>query len=196
MSEMNAVSRFFVNLSAARRASRVTGWIRAEVPIPPGARCLEIGCGNAALGVRLIDTFHPSLYVATDFDPRQIREAGRLVQRRYSGNPPAALVLRTADMLRLDEPSDAYDIVLAMVSLHHASPTHGDFHRVPQALSEIRRVLRPGGRLVYEEFLHKDAIRHWLLEHGFEIDRERQRWRLETVAARKLPGTAPVGSSG
>jgi len=196
MPEMNAVSRFFVNFSASRRAVRICGWIRAEVPIPAGARCLEIGCGAAALAARFVDEFHPSEYVATDFDPRQIGEADRQVLRRYSGHPPAALTLRTADMLRLEEPPDSYDVVLAVVALHHASPTHGDFSRIPEALSEIRRVLRPGGLLIYEEFLHKEAIRKWLGEHGFSIDRVRRRWRLELVVARKLPSVSSAARPG
>ena len=88
MTEMNAVSRFFVNFSASRRAVRICGWIRADVPIPSSARCLEIGCGAAALAARFVDEFHPSEYVATDFDPRQIGEADRQVRRRYAGPRP------------------------------------------------------------------------------------------------------------
>jgi len=201
MPEMNAVSRFFVNLSATRRAARVSEWIRSAVPLPKAAQCLELGCGSGTLAVRLVDAFEPARYVATDFDPRQVDEARRRVARHYRGRPPASLELRPADMLALPDGEESFDVVLAMVALHHASPTHGDFSRVPQALSEVRRVLRPGGLLVYEEFLHKEPIRQWLTGHGFSVEQVRPRWRLESVVARKLAGppagtTPPSGSPG
>lgn len=202
MSEMNPWARFFVNLSSRRRAARAYDWMRQEVPIPPSARCLEIGCGNGALALRCVEGFHPAKYVATDLDPHQLEEAERTVRTRYPTAPPPGLVLRPADMLHLIDADGSYDVVLAFVAIHHASPSHLDFSRVPEALSEFDRVLAPGGLLVYQELFHKAAIRAWLTGHGFSIDRIRRRWRLESVAARKagggpgaaaIPGDAPKG---
>lgn len=190
MAEMNPVSRFFVNLSSSRRSARFANWILKETSIPSTARCLEVGCGNGHLAVRILEEFRPAQYVATDFDPRQVEGARRTVEKRYSNHPPSGLTLRTADMLDLPEPPSSFDVVLAFVAIHHASPTHQDFSRIPQALSEFDRVLRPGGRLIYGEILHKDAIRKWLTDHGFTIERIQRRWRVESVVARKP--NAPV----
>jgi ubiquinone/menaquinone biosynthesis C-methylase UbiE len=187
---MNPISRFFVNLSASRRAAREFEWIRSEVPIPPAARCLEIGCGNGNLAVRFAEGFRPAEYVATDVDPFQVEEARQVVARRYRAGPPPGLSFREADMLKLPFPDGAFDVVLAFVTIHHASPSHHDFSRVPEALSEFDRVLRPGGLLVYQEFLHREAIRKWLTDRGFGIVRIRRRWRLESVVGQKRAGPA------
>jgi arsenite methyltransferase len=185
MPEMNPVSRFFVNFSSSRRARRNFEWIRRDAPVPPAARCLEIGCGNAALAIRFVEGFQPAQYVATDLDPHQVEEAQRTVSKRYPRGPPPSLVLRASDMLHLPDADASFDVVLAFVTIHHASPSHLDFSQVPTALSEIERVLRPGGLLIYEEFLHKDPIKEWLTSHGFSIDVIRRRWRLESVVSRK-----------
>jgi ubiquinone/menaquinone biosynthesis C-methylase UbiE len=189
MPEMNRLSRFFVNLSASRRAAREYDWIRADAPVPRAAVCLEIGCGNGELAARFVEGFQPAQYVATDVDSRQLDGARRTVGRRFPSKPPPALVLREADVLCLPFADRSFDVALAFVAIHHASPTHHDFGRVPQALSEIDRVLRPGGLLLYEEFLHKEPIRKWLADHSFSIDHVRQRRRLESVVARKLDGS-------
>jgi ubiquinone/menaquinone biosynthesis C-methylase UbiE len=187
MPEMNAVSRFFVNLSASRRARRTLRWLRSGVSVPASARCLELGCGNAAFALRFVDAFHPAEYVATDFDDRQLEEARRSVARVYPGRPPTGLSLRTADMLDLPDDPATFDLVFAFVSIHHTGTSHHDPSQVGRALTGIDRVLRPGGLLVYQEFLHTKLIRSWLAERGYAIEREKRRFRLESVVARK-PG--------
>ncbi len=185
MSEMNFVARFFVNRSAARRSERRAAWIRQNARVPAGASCLEIGCGVGALAARLVDTLHPAKYVATDLDPRQLEEATRSLSQRYRGPPPPTLELRRADMLRLPFPDASFDVVLAFVALHHASPVHHDFSQVPRALGEADRVLRPGGLFLYSELFHQEAIRKWLTDHGYSISGVQRGWRLESVVATK-----------
>lgn len=194
MPEMNPVSRFFVNLSARRRAARNYRWIRQEVPIPPGAACLEVGCGNGSLAAQILEGFHPSLYVATDVDPRQVESARRELSRRYPSGLPAALLLQQADMLHLPFADHSFDVVFAFVAIHHASATHEDYSRVPDALAELTRVLRPVGCLVYQEIFHKVRIREWLLGHGYSIERFRSQWRRESVAARRGPVPPPTAA--
>ncbi|MFZ3355372.1 MAG: class I SAM-dependent methyltransferase [Thermoplasmata archaeon] len=195
MPEMNAFSRFFVNLSARRRANRSYARMRTDAPIPPSAVCLEIGCGSGELAARFVEGFRPAQYVATDLDPRQLELAQRTLQRRFPSGSPSALVFREADVLHLPFADVSYDVVLALVTIHHASPSHHDFSRVPQALSEIDRVLRPGGLLIYEEFLHLEPIRQWLTDHGYTLVHVRRRWRLETVVARKSAASSVADPS-
>ncbi len=185
MPEMNRFARFFVNRSAARRAKGRYRWIREHVPVPEGAACLEIGCGNGEFCARFVAGYRPARYVATDVDPFQLAEANRTLRRRFSGNLPRGVGVEKADMLALPFPERSFDVVLTFVALHHAGPAHRDFARVPLALSQIDRVLRPGGCLIYAEILHKDAIRRWLADHGYSIVEIEHRFRVESVAARK-----------
>jgi ubiquinone/menaquinone biosynthesis C-methylase UbiE len=74
---------------------------------------------------------------------------------------------------------------LAFFAIHHASAHHRDFSQVPSALTEIARVLKPGGVLVYEEFVHRAAIRDWLASHGFSVISESRQLRRELLIVRK-----------
>lgn len=191
MTEMNPVSRFFVNLSAARRSSRTYDWVRRNAAIPAGATCLELGCGNGYFAARFVEGFRPSQYLATDLDPHQVAAAQATLRKRFGGDPPPVLTVREADMLHLPFADASFDAVLAFVAIHHASPDHFDFSPVPQALSEIDRTLRARGLLVYQEILHKDAIRDWLTRRGYTMERIQRRWRIESAVARKAAGPAP-----
>jgi len=185
MPEMNRLARFFVNRSAARRGERRYRWIRTAASVPAEAECLEIGCGNGALAARFVDGLRPARYVASDLDARQLEEARRTLERKFPDGPPPALELRAADMTRLPFPDASFDVVLAFVAIHHASPSHRDFSRVPDALQEIDRVLRPNGLFLYAEIFHQEPIRRWLGDHGYTLSTVERRWRLESVVARK-----------
>ena len=185
MAEMNAVSRFFVNRVKGRANKRLYKWLTAHLPLPAGATCLEIGCGNGNMAARIMDGMSPASYVATDLDPRQLDAAKRYLAERYPAGLPDGLELRTADMLHLLFTDGSFDAVFAFAAIHHASPTHGDFTNVPRALTEIDRVLQPEGILAYEEFLHKDKIRLWLRDHRYRVIASDKRWTREVVVARK-----------
>src|SRR5437660_10130470 len=111
MAEMNRISRFFVNRSSARRNTRIYEWIRANLSLPPGATCLEIGCGGGDMAARLVDGFRPARYVATDLDPRQLDAAREALARRDPNGPPIAPGLRPSDIAALPFPDAACDAV-------------------------------------------------------------------------------------
>lgn len=190
MAEMNRVSRFFVNRSSARRHARIYDWVRANLSLPAGAACLEIGCGKGDMAARIVDAFGPARYVATDLDPRQLEAAKQNLAKRYPAGLPAAVELRTADMLDLPFPDASFDAVFAFVAIHHASPRHRDFANMPRALSEIDRVLKPKGSLVYEEIEHKEKIRRWLEERGYALSVVQRGLKRESVIASKTEPTS------
>jgi ubiquinone/menaquinone biosynthesis C-methylase UbiE len=185
MPEMNSFSRFFVNLFGSWNSRRRFRWVQTVIRLPADASCLEIGCGNGDLAARIVDAFTPAHYTATDIDPHQIETAQRHLSSLYHHRVPASLELRTADMLALPFPDSAFDAVFAFVVLHHASSEHHDFTHVPRALGEVSRVLRPGGCLVYEEFLHREAIREWLTARGYTLKVVESRRNHERVVAIK-----------
>jgi ubiquinone/menaquinone biosynthesis C-methylase UbiE len=191
MTEMNAIGRFFVNRLNGRRDRRRIAWLQTNLPPLGGAICLEIGCGNADFAARFVDGFAPARYVATDLDPRQLEAARRHLGTVYPASVPVALELDEADMLELDFPDRMFDRVFAFVTIHHASPNHHDPTALPLALAELGRVLRPGGALVYEEFIHTERILAWLSEHGYNVAASGRRWNREMVVAVKPAGPVP-----
>ncbi|WP_323791505.1 class I SAM-dependent methyltransferase [Nocardioides sp.] len=94
------------------------------------ARVLEVGCGTGAFASRIAAALPTSDLVAVDQSPRFIE----LTSRR-------GLDARRADVQDLPFDDDSFDTVVAMWVLYHVA----DLHR---GLSELRRVLRPGGRMV------------------------------------------------
>ncbi len=188
MAEMPRLARWFVNRSSSRRSARRYAWLRADGALADRSVCLEIGAGNGEFARRVVDGMHPARFVATDLDARQIDAARRHLGRYYPAGIPATLELHVADMRALPFPDGAFDAVFAFTSIHHAGPVHRDFAEVPRALGEIDRVLRAGGVLVYEEFLHLERIRNWLTDHGYRIDRLRRRFRHEWVRSVRVGG--------
>jgi ubiquinone/menaquinone biosynthesis C-methylase UbiE len=188
VAEMNRVARWFVNHFNARANRRRVEWLAGALALPPEAVALEIGCGGGDLATRLVDTYRPARFVATDLDPAQLEAAHRLVARRFGARPPPGLEFRPADMTRLPFPDRAFDAVFAFSTLHHAGATHGDFASVERALAEVDRVLEPGGAFVYEEFLHTDRIRRWLDGRSYAPVAHLRRWRRDRRIVRKASG--------
>jgi ubiquinone/menaquinone biosynthesis C-methylase UbiE len=199
MTEMNPVSRFFVNSLTGRRNRRRWEWLRTRLPPTSRPTCLEIGCGNGDFAALFIDGAGPGRYVATDLDSRQLEAARRHLAARYPAGLPASLVLDEADMLELPYADGEFDLVFAFVAIHHANPNHREFTNIPTALSEIDRVLRSGGSVAYEEFVHKERIRAWFGDRGYLVTGDAPRWNREMVVLQK-PGharpAAPPGAPG
>jgi ubiquinone/menaquinone biosynthesis C-methylase UbiE len=121
-----------------------------------GATVLEIGCGNGVGIEILLERFGAARVDAFDFDPEMTRLAARRVHR-FGGRA----VVWSGDAGRLPVPGARYDAVVAFGVLHHLPDWRA-------ALTELGRVLRPGGRLIAEES-YASFITHpvWrrLLEH-------------------------------
>jgi SAM-dependent methyltransferase len=115
------------------------GGIAANVAAvaPDGARVLEVGCGPGHLSTRLARQ-HGLEVTGLDLDPAMISRARANADRPGSGDGPRPVFL-VGDVASLALPDGAFDLVVSTLSMHHwADPTAG--------LSEIGRVLRPGGR--------------------------------------------------
>jgi 2-polyprenyl-3-methyl-5-hydroxy-6-metoxy-1,4-benzoquinol methylase len=103
--------------------------------IPPGGRVLEIGCGTGLLtevlgkaGIRL---------TAIDVSPDLIRRAAARVGERS----PVAFSVQNAYSAGLKDAS--FDAVVGISVLHHLE--------LAAALAEFRRLLKPGGLLLFSE---------------------------------------------
>jgi ubiquinone/menaquinone biosynthesis C-methylase UbiE len=114
------------------RWSRSVGSIFLDwLAAPKGARWLDVGCGTGALTEAILDTRSPAAVTAIDPSPEQIEHAGRQPIGRRAD-------FRLADSQALPFPDGAYDVVASALVINFI-PNR------PKALTEMRRVTRPGG---------------------------------------------------
>ena len=107
--------------------------------LPPGARVLDVGTGPGYLVGYLVQERQDVRFLGLDLDYRMIRLA------RSKKNPPgSAPEWVVGDALALPFGGGIFDQVVASLSLH--------IWPDPQAgLTELRRILKPGGRAwIYE----------------------------------------------
>ena len=99
---------------------------------------LELACGRGQLSLRL--STHVQLWEATDFSENMIREAKK---KSCSGR----LHFSVQDATNLPYADSSFDAVVIANALHIMPNPE-------RALSEIRRVLKPGGLLYAPTFVH------------------------------------------
>jgi ubiquinone/menaquinone biosynthesis C-methylase UbiE len=173
---MSGFERRMVNFRTESRARRVLAQLGAGLDVPPDARILEVGAGRGGLTALLQERFHPARLVGTDFDPAQVEAAREFLASRW-GSIPANVELQAVDALRIPFADGSFDLVFAMMMLHHVEERHDEYRRRPEALREIQRVLRPGGTLVYSEIFRRADLRATLRELRFVPLVERLGWR-------------------
>ena len=114
------------------------------------ARVLELGCGTGS-GIDLIfSAFGAGEVDAFDLNPMVVRQALRRL--RHEARP---VRLWAGNVSQIPVADGRYDAVFGFGVLHHV-------RRWRDALDEIRRVLRPGGRFYCEE-ITKYFITHPLM---------------------------------
>ena len=138
--KMRPIEKRFVN--SARHSSRVATQTveRLRLADPqPGQRLLDVGCGNGAAAILAATTLGLDA-VGVDIDPDQIEAANTDPAR------PAGVTFLVADATALPFRDGEFDLVYSNKTTHHIPDW-------PQALAEMARVLKPGGRLLYSDFV-------------------------------------------
>jgi len=103
---------------------------------PGGARrVLDIGCGTGVFAARVLERFPETEVWGLDLSPGMLRKC---LPRRAAAAGRFHLV--QGDCERLPFADDAFDVVTSTHSFHH-------YPHQRQAVAEMHRVLRPGGRL-------------------------------------------------
>lgn len=104
-----------------------------------GKAVLEVSCGHGGGASYLARTFRPARYVGLDLNAAGVE----FCRRRHAGI--AGLEFVCGDACALPFADGSFDVVVNV----EASHCYPDFARF---LSEVARVLRPGGRFLYADF--------------------------------------------
>ena len=138
---MNALGRMALN-----SPGRAYGQRHYVVPLMArlggrleGCHVLEIGCGRGVGAGLLLEDLGAAYVEAVDLDPRMVAKAAAHLR----GRPATA---SAGDMTRLCFDTASFDAVVDFGAVH----LEPDWRR---AVAEIARVLRPGGRLLFEEIV-------------------------------------------
>ena len=146
---MTALEKYFVNnpshtRTVASRAQQLLGRINHQA----GWRYLDVGCGVGAAACEIAGASNLDV-TGVDIDPKQIDAAAR------AGAARPNLHFRVMDATKLDFRDGEFDIVAASMATHH-------IHHWERALSEMVRVLRTGGYLIYSDHVFPS----WLAKPG------------------------------
>jgi arsenite methyltransferase len=107
----------------------------AQIALPVGSRVLEVGCGNGATTKLILQHIGPAQLVGIDPSPVFVDMA----VATFAGESRASFAIGHA--AATGQPDAFFDLVIAhTVYSHLLNPK--------EALTEARRVLRPGGQLV------------------------------------------------
>jgi ubiquinone/menaquinone biosynthesis C-methylase UbiE len=109
----------------------------------PGERVLEVGCGTGEIAMRAKARTGPTGSVA-GIDPSAEMIA---VARQKAAQANLDIDYRVASVEALPFADATFDVVLSSLMMHHLPED-----LKPRALAEIRRVLKPSGRLLVVDF--------------------------------------------
>lgn len=146
---------YAASMTAARTIAEVDG-VEAVLGLPPGARVVDLACGQGRHAVELARRG----YTVTGVDV-----SASLLTRARRDAPEAAWV--RADMRATGLPAASAD---AVVNLFNAFGYLEDEAEDARVLAEVARLLAPGG-LFLQEVLHRDAlVRDWQPVTGARLD--------------------------
>jgi len=133
--------------------------------IGPGRMVLDVGCGRGEIII------HSARQGATawglDYATEGLRLAGSALSSLNDEQARARIALQQADARRLPFGSETIDVVFMLDVVEHLYP-----QELAETLSEIRRVLRPAGKLVVHTMPNL-----WYYRFGYPAFRVFQRLR-------------------
>jgi SAM-dependent methyltransferase len=174
------------------------GGIVADIAtnVTDGAQVLEVGCGPGHLSIRMARELGLET-TGLDLDPAMI-DVARANADDAAGEKGGKPSFVLGDVASLPFPDGSFDLVVSTLSMHHWSD--------PRAgLSEIGRVLRPGGRALVWDLrpglvpLHRhvpDPLEHMHGGHLRVVSTAPWRWPWRFAFTRRIKMVRPDLSAG
>ncbi|MDM7275145.1 MAG: bifunctional demethylmenaquinone methyltransferase/2-methoxy-6-polyprenyl-1,4-benzoquinol methylase UbiE [Thermoprotei archaeon] len=151
---MNSIASLRMDKLWRRRAAR-------ECSVLPGASCLDVCTGTGMLALELADSIRPGgRVVGVDFSRNMLAIARERVKNLGFEN---TVELVEGDALSLPFNDDTFDCVTLAFCLRH-------FESIEEAVKEMVRVAKPGGRIVILEFSRPSTPLYNMI-YRFYLDR-------------------------
>ena len=136
---MSALEKHFVNSpSHTQRVADHAYQLLSHIDCKSGWQYLDVGCGVGTAAQEIAATSGLAV-TGIDVDPKQIEVA-------KSGVACPNLQYKVMDATKLEFANETFEVVASRMATHHIP----DWER---AFSEMVRVLRPGGYLIYSDFV-------------------------------------------
>ncbi len=130
------------------RAEFVADLVRSVVPVPADARVLDFGAGTGLLSEHL--TGHVGAFTLVE-PSAGMREV--VAQKVSAGRLPEDTQVWSLDLAVDPPPTQKFDLVVALLTLHHVSD-------VPRVLAAFAELLDEGGRLAIVDLVAEDGSFH------------------------------------
>lgn len=148
---------------------------------------LSLGCGTAIHEEHLLSRGFAERVIAYDMSSEAIGAARRRLDATEWGR---SIELRCGDPLADGLPTASFDIVLVEAAIHH-------FVQIDRMFQLMHRILKPGGLLIYDEYVGSDHHQHppeltALLDRVNACLAESYRRDFETGAPREHVAPAPL----
>jgi SAM-dependent methyltransferase len=105
-------------------------------------RVLDVGCGTGLTTLRIVEQHADCTVHGIDISPKMIEAA-----QKDAAENGLVLILRVGSITALPYPNASIDVIFTNIMFHHL-----DLAEKRQAIFEIARVLKPGGRYISAEF--------------------------------------------
>lgn len=123
---------------------------------------VEIGCGRGGGLYYIMQNFHPATAIGVELDQLAVNFCNGHYQQD-------GLSFLQGDAQKLDLENASCDYILNVESSHR-------YADMKSFLSEVHRILRPGGHFLFTDFRYSfemDQLKNELIESGLEIIQER-----------------------
>lgn len=141
-----------------KRATDVAAAIRRAVPLSRSMKALEYGAGTGLLSFCLRDELGPITLADSSAGMRAVAE------RKIAAANISNMRVIDLDLTQDPVPSDRYDLIFSMMTLHHVPD-------VPRVLADFRSLLNQGGWLCHADLDAEDGSFHGPevdVHHGFD----------------------------